>query len=509
MFPEFIQALCDPAVYPHPTRDIRVIETQISWLLLTGDYAYKVKKPVDFGFLDFTSLKKRQHFCEEELRLNRRQAPDLYLDVVTITGNPQQPVINGEGEIFEYAVRMHQFDTELRLDLLLQKKRFEPDWIDTLAKQIAHFHTAVPIVASDSPWGEPENIWELVSDNFLHLRDVLEDPDDWSAVQKLSQQTAQQFRELTDAIRRRKSEGHVCECHGDLHLANITLYNNELRLFDCIEFNLQFRWIDTICDLAFLLMDLEANGQFRWAHRLLNRYLELTGDYKSLKLLNFYKAFRAMVRAKVAMLGGQKDLDTFRRYLALAQHYARPPAPALLLMHGLSGSGKSHISGQLVERIDAIRIRSNIERKRLYRELSLKGGKLELYGQEMNLRTYHQLFDTTREMLRAGYSVVVDATFMRQRPRTSYAELADSLQVPFRIISCHCEQKLIEARLKQRKAKGVDASDADVTVMHQQKKAQHPLQDDERKRTIEVYTDDDEALFLLTDRLKREAVIRE
>ncbi len=507
MFPEFIQSLCDPAAFPHPTRDIRVIETHISWIILTGDYAYKVKKPVDFGFLDFTSLKKRQHFCEEELRLNRRQAPDIYIDLVAITGSAQQPHIGGDGKPFEYAVRMRQFDTDQRLDLLLQKKRFDPNWIDALAGQIAHFHSAVPMVASDSPWGEPETIWEVVSDNFLHLRDVLQDPNDWSAVQKLSHQTAQQFRELTDVIRRRKSEGHVCECHGDLHLANITLFNNELRLFDCIEFNLQFRWIDTICDLAFLLMDLEANGQFRWAHRLLNRYLEISGDYKSLKLLNFYKSYRAMVRAKVAMLGEHKDIETFRRYLSLAQHYARTPKPALLLMHGLSGSGKSYISGQLVERIDAIRIRSDIERKRLYRELSLKGEKLDLYGQEMNVRTYHQLFDTTREMLRAGYTVVVDATFIRQRPRTSYAELAIKQGIPFRIISCHCEQKLIEARLKRRKAKGVDASDADVTVMHQQKKMQHPLQDDELKNTIEVYTDDDEALCRLTNQLKREAIV--
>ncbi|MFC6670740.1 hypothetical protein [Marinobacterium aestuariivivens] len=155
MFPEFIQSLCDPAAYPHATQDIRVLETHISWLLLTGEYAYKVKKPVDFGFLDFTSLDKRQHFCEEELRLNRRLAPDIYLEVVPITGTPAQARIGGEGEPFEYAVRMRQFDTRLRLDLLLQQKRFEPAWIDTLAEQIAHFHNAVPIVASDSPWASP------------------------------------------------------------------------------------------------------------------------------------------------------------------------------------------------------------------------------------------------------------------------------------------------------------------------------------------------------------------
>lgn len=503
------EALKHASAYPHPVTDIQVIETHISWLFLTGTYAYKVKKPVDFGFLDFTSLEKRQFFCEEELRLNQRLAPDIYDTVVPICGDsPEQARISGNGPVIEYAVRMRQFNPAQRLDLLLQARRFEAVWIDMLAEQIAEFHDQIPRVAPDSPWGEPDTIWDVVSDNFLHIGDVIDDLDDWDKLQWLSNYTAQSFRTLTRLINKRKATGHVRECHGDLHLANITLFNDELRLFDCIEFNLQFRWIDTICDLAFLLMDLEANNQFRWANRCLNRYLELSGDYDGVQLLNFYKAYRAMVRAKVAVIGEQKDLASFRRYLGLTRHYARQPQPVLYLMHGVSGSGKSHLSQQLLDAIGAIRVRSDVERKRLYRELSLKGEKLELYGAEMNVRTYHRLQDITRALLRAGCSVIVDATFIRYRTRQSYLELSQQLEVPIRIVSCLCEQKLIEARLKKRTHEGSDISDADVAVMREQLRHQQPLTEDELDYTLLVDTDDDDAVNRILERLKAEEIIR-
>ncbi|WP_370279151.1 AAA family ATPase [Pontibacterium sp.] len=502
-----IDTLRQAEAYPHPVSEIQVIETHISWLFLTGDYAYKVKKPVDFGFLDFTTLEKRKLFCEEELRLNQRLAPDIYESVVPICGTPAQPAIDGEGEPFEYAVRMRQFNPEQRLDLLLQAKRFEASWIDTLAEQIADFHDRIPRVAPDSPWGEAETIWEVVSDNFLHIGDTLEDLSDWGELQHLSNHTAQSFRELTDVIKHRKAQGHVRECHGDLHLANITLYHDELRLFDCIEFNLQFRWIDTICDLAFLLMDLEANDQFRWANRCLNRYLELCGDYDGVQLLNFYKSYRAMVRAKVSVIGEHKDLGSLRRYLGLTGHYARTPHPVLYLMHGVSGTGKSHFSQQLLDEIGAIRIRSDVERKRLYRELSLKGERLELYGAEMNARTLNHLQDITRSLLRAGYSVIVDATHIRYRTRQSYFELSQQLRVPMRIVSCQCEQKLIEARLKRRVNEGIDASDADIRVMRQQLQHEQRLNEDELDYTIVVDTDDDDSINYVVDRLRTEEII--
>lgn len=508
MYPDLIEALSHADSYPHPVDSpVHVIETHISWLLLTGDIAYKIKKPVDFGFLNFTTLKQRQYFCEEELRLNQRLAPDIYDALIAITGTPDAPTLipvsdlKDTDEPFEFAIRMHQFDPELRLDLILERQRFEAIWIDMLAEQIAHFHTRVPRVAQDSPWGEPDTLWEVVADNYRHVNQQALEPADWQLLQFLSQRTAQQFRKLTPLINRRKQEGQVRECHGDLHLGNITLYHGQLRLFDCIEFNLQFRWIDTLSDLAFLLMDLEVRGQYRWANRCLNRYLELTGDYQGLTLLNFYKAYRSMVRAKVAMLGEHPDIVTFRRYLQLTQQYAQQKKPVLYLMHGVSGSGKSHISSQMVERIDCIRLRSDVERKRLYRDLSRRGEKLQLYGKEMNARTFQHLLTLTKTLLESGYSVIVDATFIHKRTRHSYLELAEQLGIAVRIISCHCEQKLIEARLKRRKTQGGDASDADIPVMHDQLKVQQPLTEAEEQHAIVLDTDDDDAINRLLQQL--------
>ena len=502
-----IKSLQNPDIYPHPVSKIEVIETHISWLILTGDYAYKVKKPVDFGFLDFTSLAKRQHYCEEELRLNQRLAPDIYISVVTIGGTEDNPELGVENDIIEYAVKMQQFNTDERLDLLLACQRFEASWIDTLAEQIAEFHSRIPIVAPDSTWGESETIWEVVSDNFKHISGSIEELDDWDKVQQLLHFTAQQFRKLLPLLKTRKAQGHIRECHGDLHLANITLFHDELRLFDCIEFNLQFRWIDTISDLAFLLMDLEANGEFRWANRCLNRYVEISGDYEALPLLNFYKAYRSMVRAKVAVLGDQHDLTTLRRYLNLTDYYARKPTPVLYLMYGVSGSGKSHLSQQLIDHTDTIRIRSDVERKRLFRELSLKGEHLDLYGPQMNTHTFHRLFDLTSNLLRNGYSVAVDATFIRQRTRTSYIELAERLNIPIRIIACECEPKLIEARLRKREIEGNDASDADTEVMKSQLQHQQPLSENEKRISLHINTDDDDAINRLLEQLRLQEVI--
>jgi aminoglycoside phosphotransferase family enzyme/predicted kinase len=507
MRPELIQSLSEPAPYPHPVGPIQVIETHISWLLLTGEFAYKIKKPVNFGFLDFTTLEQRRHCCEEELRLNQRLAPDIYIDLVPIGGSPGHPELGASEGIIEYAVRMHQFDPALRLDRLLQRQLFESHWIDLLAEQIAQFHQKIPIVAQDSPWGEPATLWELVADNFRQIPSGPLDADDWSLLQHLSNQTAQRFRALEPRLQQRKREGHVRECHGDLHLANITLYHDQLRLFDCIEFNLEFRWIDTLSDLAFLLMDLEANQQFRWANRCLNRYLELTGDYSGLALLDFYKAYRSMIRAKVAMLGQEPELDTCRHYLRLTAHYCRERQPTVFLMHGVSGSGKSHLSERLAENVGVIRVRSDVERKRIYRELSLQGHTLELYGAEMNTRTFQRLFDTTAQALKAGYSVVVDATFIRRRARNAFVELAADLDLPIRIISCQCAQNLIEARLKRRQAKGRDPSDADVAVMHQQRRVAQPLSSTEQLITLPVDTEDDEAIEQLMAQLRAQRLL--
>jgi aminoglycoside phosphotransferase family enzyme/predicted kinase len=506
MVPELIDRLRQPELYPHPVSQIELIETHISWLLLTGEYAYKIKKPVNFGFLDFTTLEQRRYCCEEELRLNQRLAPDIYEAVVPISGSAGEPRLGDDSAPIEYAVRMRQFESNQRLDQLLERHQFQAQWIDVLAEQIADFHQRIPIVAQDSPWGEPDTIAGVVFDNYSPPNRDLLSADDTALLERLERYTQARFAALTETLIARKRQGHVRECHGDLHLGNVTLYHDQLRLFDCIEFNLQFRWIDTLCDLAFLLMDLEANGQFRWANRLLNRYLELTGDYEGLVLLDFYKAYRSMVRAKVALLGERPDIATFRHYLHLTERYCTPREPFLLLMHGISGSGKSYLSARLFEAMRAIRIRSDVERKRIYRE-ALRSEQLDLYGPQMNLRTFNRLLDTTRLMLRAGLPVVVDATFIRLRARTLFRQMAAREQIPLRIISCHCDQKLIEARLKRRAEEGLDPSDADIEVMRRQLELLHPITAEEQLQTLDVDTRDDEAIEQLLAQLRGQKLI--
>ncbi len=506
MVPELIDRLRDPQRYPHPVSRIDVIETQISWLLLTGDYAYKIKKPVNFGFLDFTTLDQRRYCCEEELRLNQRLAPDIYEAVVPISGSTDNPQLGDDSAPIEYAVRMRQFESGQRLDELLQRHQFKPQWIDLLAEQIADFHQRIPIVAQDSPWGEPDALWELVADNYSYPLTRVTDAADIARLERLRDLTTERFAALRDTLVARKRQGHVRECHGDLHLGNVTLYHDHLRLFDCIEFNLQFRWMDTICDLAFLLMDLEANGQFRWANRCLNRYLELTGDYAGVALLGFYKAYRSMIRAKVALLGDNPDFATFRHYLQLTERYYRAPQPFLLLMHGISGSGKSYLSEQLLDVLGAIRLRSETERRRVHRE-ALRDEALDLYSSEMNVRTFHRLADMARVILRSGIPVVIDAAAIRRRMRTLFMELGEQLQLPMRIIHCQCDQKLIEARLKRRHEEQPNPADADVGVMHHQLELLHPLTPEEQLITLEVDTRDDEAIEQLLAQLRAQRLI--
>ena len=515
MIPSLIQALQSPASYPHPVQlPIQVIETQVSWVLLTGQYAYKLKKELNFGFLDFSTVQKRQFYCEEELRLNQRLAPDIYQAVVSIRFADKQPLISNQDHrsyeqqddcvtnISEYAVRMQQFDPQAGLDQLMQNNAFEEHWIDELAERLALFHQQLPTVASNSPWGEAANIWQLVSDNYLHTLDFCQENEDLEQLTELYNKATQQYSALLDTFHDRRVQGFIRECHGDLHLGNVTLYNQQLRLFDCIEFNLQFRWIDTCSDLAFLLMDLEAYGKYAWANKALNRYLEITGDYHCLSLLNFYKCFRSMVRAKVATLGEQADLNIFRKYLKLSESYQEKKGTQLILMHGLSGSGKSYLSEKLLENSNAIRIRSQTERKRLHIDLQKKGKKVELHGPEINARLSQHLLTLTEQLINQGYTVIVDGTFLKQHFRQKYIDLAKRLNSPIRIISCHCDSKLLEARLFNTQDTRFNDPQKLLQRLNNQQQSQQNLTDAETVMQFKVYTGSDLAIEAFIDKFK-------
>jgi aminoglycoside phosphotransferase family enzyme len=372
-----VEALSNPLHYPHPATPVVKLETHISYIFLAGDYAYKIKKPLNLGFLDFTSLEQRKLYCSEEVRLNRRLAPDLYIDFIPISGSVDQPILGGDPvNALEYAVRMRRFAQHALLDRCLSEGILKPHHMDALARQLAQFHGSIARAGGDTPFGTPEHVQQPVLDNFTQTRALLKDPEDLRKLAELERWSKAIYERLQPLLTSRRAEGFIRECHGDLHLGNMILQDDEITVFDCIEFNEDLRWIDTISDLAFLTMDLHRRGASALAWRLLNGYLEFSGDYAGLQILTYYQVYRAMVRAKIAAIRlNQPDLDAgqqaetqkeCRSYLDLALHFSHPLAPFLLITHGVSGSGKTHITAQLLELMSAIRIRSDVERKRLF-----------------------------------------------------------------------------------------------------------------------------------------------
>lgn len=511
---ELIQALQDPARYDHEVSDIQLLETHISWVVLTGTTAYKIKKPMDFGFLDFSTLERRKGFCEAEVRLNQRLAPSLYLDVVPITGSPQAPELGGSGEAFEYAIRMQQFDQSGMFVALVERDALKPEHIDQLATQVAAFHQSVPRVSSDSLLGSVSGVEAPMVQNFEQIRPMISDPKRLMQLEMIEAWSHSTLERLKPVIAARHENGFVRECHGDLHLANITLHNGQVTVFDCIEFNDEFRFIDVFNDLAFLLMDLEDRGLPHYASRLLDRYLEHTGDFAALPLLNFYKAYRAVVRAKIALftMGNEGLSDSeketlyqrYCQYADLAESYASIPERYLILTTGYSGSGKSHAALHLSETLGAVRIRSDVERKRLFglapHESSRGALEQGIYSQEATTRTYQQLTDLARQILQAGLGVVVDSAALRQAERSQLIAVAEETGVPAMILVCDAPEALLRERLQRRAASGNSVSEADESVLDLQLKAAEPLSDDERRLTLRI---DSEQPGLLTDLAKR------
>lgn len=496
-----IEALQNPALFDHSVEHFEVIETHISWVLLTGPYAYKIKKPVNLGFLDFSTLEKRRFFCLEELRLNRRLAPDLYVDVVPITGAVRAPSVGGAGPAIEYAVKMRQFPHEAQLDRMLARGEVSREHIDALAREVAAFHARAAVAGPDTPFGTLERVHTPVVENFEPLQRLMTDSADLLRLDGLRAWSEATYAALADAFSARKTGGFIRECHGDLHLANIAWVDQRPLIFDGIEFNENLRWIDVMSEAAFLTMDLDDRGAPQFARRWLNAYLELTGDYAGLRILQFYQVYRALVRAKVAWIrgdqaqGGDRErcLAEGRGYLDLAKHYTATAHPALAITYGLSGSGKSTLAQGLVEAWGAVRVRSDVERKRLYgfvpqaRTTSTLGHGL--YGPEAGAKTYARLADLARHILDAGYSVIVDASFLRKAQRAALRAVAVEGNVPFVILDTRAPEVVLRARIVAREQEGRDASEAGLAVLDLQHTTAEALDPDERCHAFTVETE--------------------
>jgi uncharacterized protein len=497
---ELVGALRDPRTYPHPVANVRLIETHISYVFLTGEFAYKLKKPVNLGFLDFSTLEARHKACEEELRLNRRTAPAIYLAVVPITGSTAAPVIDGAGAAIDYMVKMREFPADALMGDRLMRDTLTPAHIDELAAGLAAFHHAAARATDDDAFGTPEAVRARLAEAM-----VFQDCDEAPLRRRNALQgwLVREGERLANSMARRKADGFVRECHGDLHLANIAMIDGMPVPFDCIEFNADLRFGDVMGEVAFTFMDFLAHGRHDYAWRFVNGYLEQTGDFAGIGLLRLYAVYRAMVRCKVATIRAQQlpigssdraaAIETAERYGAIAWEITAITPPALILMHGLSGSGKSTVARMAAESVGAIRVRSDVERKRLFKlaanARTTTGLEDGLYAPAITRSTYDRLAHVARTLLVAGYSVIIDATFQRRDERSMFETIAGDHHGRFVILDCVAPLEVLRARIAARVQERVDASEADQRVLEHQLGHAEPLTARELRRSINVDTD--------------------
>ena len=500
--PSPVAFLNNSACFPHPVGEIRIIETHISWVVLTGEYAYKIKKPVNLGFLDFSTLDLRQHYCNEELRLNRRFAPSTYLEVVTLRGTAARPAIGGDGPILDYAVKMREFPQEDLTDHLLTRGELPPERVVEIALNTARSHLTAPVADGDMRHGDTQSVLDPALQNFDQLIQLPCEHNDESRLRALRLWTEREFDRLRESFARRKLERHIRECHGDLHLGNIVLLDHRMIAFDCIEFNEHLRWIDVMNEAAFPIMDFADHDRPDLGNLFLNSYLEETGDYEGIVVLRFYLVYRAMVRAKIHRIRAQQAQATaerarleskFRGYLDLAIGFSRSGRPAIVIMHGLSGSGKTSIAQQLSQSFGAIRIRSDVERKRLIglgavaRTGSAVG--VGLYGEDVTRAVYHRITRLALDISEAGFPAIIDATFLQRWQRDDIRRVCDGLHLPFAIVSVKAQEQTLRRRVARRFADKSDASEADMQVLEYQLTMQEPLSDEELSLAVTAHNE--------------------
>ncbi|MEO8304765.1 MAG: AAA family ATPase [Betaproteobacteria bacterium] len=498
----------------------RLIETHISYVILAEGFAYKIKKAVRLPFLDFRTLAARRFYCDEEVRLNRRYAHALYLDVISISGTVDAPVMGGDETPIEFAVRMREFPQAALASEALARGEVTPADVDALAATIAAAHEVAGIAPAGGPFGAPDSILSIATQNFAQIRPLLETGAEFGELDALLTWTTAEHARRAAVMAGRRDQGFVRECHGDLHLGNIAFVDGVLTLFDCIEFNEEMRWIDTMSEVAFTTMDLRDRGRSDFSHRFLDRYLGLCGDYAGLGVLRFYLVYRAMVRAKIArMRAGQLDageaktaaLADYRGYLRLANGYTDAPAPAIVITHGLSGSGKTRLSQALLEQSGAVRIRTDVERTRTSgrtkgaREVAaIEAGA---YTPEATRATYAHVVMLARYVVDAGFIAIIDGAFLMRWQRQAFRDLAQELGLPFVIVSLVASVGTLRDRIAHRLRDGTDASEADAAVLEHQLRTKEPLDADEASDVVvydsEAPTDADDELARLNPVLDR------
>jgi uncharacterized protein len=524
--PPILDRLLQPEAYPHPVDGVGLVSTHISWVLLAGEYAYKIKRPVRYPFIDLTSLDRRRFLCEEELRLNRRFAPELYIDVcrvVAVNGDARMELGSaGDGHdigrgtqtVVDYAVRMRQFSRADELDRLLDGHRIEPHELETFGHGLAQMHSRLPAAPATSSWGTPEAMQAQFLRNLLECADAAAVFDSSSEIVSLRPAMQARLAASVGWMAARRASGRIRECHGDLHSRNIVRVRGRLVAFDCLEYDPAFRWIDVADEVAFLTSDLKARGRPLHAHAFRGGYLAASGDYHACRVLRLYEAHRALVRAKVAALsvarsdeGRARDVARREhlRLVALAAGALAPMSPRLLLMSGLSGSGKTWLARQLAERLSAVHVRSDVERKRRVglRELAPSHSRVgeNLYSAEATDALYQDLARAAEDVLCGGISAIVDATFLKRTQRTRFVEIAARCGAPLHMVLCEAPESVLRARITERARAGSDPSEANLDVLAWQSAQAEPPAASEGLDVIRVDTVRPDPLYLTLRRI--------
>ena len=472
------------------------IETHISYVLLAGGQAWKIKKAVNLGFLDFSALKRREFFCREELRLNRRSAPSLYLDVLPLTGTPVRPQIGGIGPAMDWVLHMRAFEQAGLWDRMAHAGTLRVEHVDAGIDALCALHRDAAVASPDDPVGQAAQVRAPLLDSLGALPAMCPEPADLASLAALTAWETEAFAALRTVFDERERAAWVRECHGDLHLGNITQFEGRTLLFDCLEFSAALRWTDVMSDLAFVTMDLHAHGLPRLAQRWINAHVEHSGDPDGLRVLRYYQVHRALVRAKVAALRdaqhvarGEAQADTqrsARHYLDVALGFTRPRKTVLMVTHGLSGSGKTTLTQSLLEQCGAIRFRADVERKRLFGLEALAPSdaamKPRLYGPAATQATYSRLLLLAATALQSGWSVILDATFLLAEQRQQARALAERLHVHWLILDFQAGEPLLRQRVRERAERGDDASEADLAVLEHQLATVEALSDAERSQ---------------------------
>jgi uncharacterized protein len=497
--PALIQQMLVPEFYPHPvTIPIQLMQTHASAVLLTGEFAYKLKKPVNFGFLDYSTVEKRQHFCNEEIRLNQRGARELYLEVVAISHQGDKYHLGSDGEIVDYAVKMVQFPQKSLLSNMFESGTITTSDIEEMGRVVAEFHANAQKSEYISTFGQIDRVRQSIDDNYRQTEKYIGRAQTQQQYTETKAYTDRFLLEYLQLFLDRIAGGFIRECHGDLHLRNICRWHDRTLLFDCIEFNEPFRFVDTMYDVAFAVMDLEARGRKDLANRFLNTYAEQTGDWAGLQVLPMYLSRQAYVRAKVASFllddPGISSEDkaaaaqTAGDYYHQAWAYTQSHQGRIIMLSGLSGSGKSTLGKQIALEMSGVHLRSDAVRKHLGGVPLLSKGDDRLYTPAMTARTYQQVLELGAKLAVQGFTVILDAKYDRQSLRTAVVDLAQSQDILIQIVYCTAPASVLRDRLVHRTG---DIADATVDLLTSQQAAWEDFTSEEQDCVITVDTTED------------------